>query len=149
MKDDERTELLLNLIEGRCDPKEHEDFWVPYMIECFSMIEAQIPSIAAESLQVCKDYAFRQASLQQVCEALQLCWNDLEKTHREMHLNDPDVSAIRAVICILSWQKHPELENFLNFISFYLRLLNNIEPHAYEQEKLLRKHFESCLTDQN
>jgi len=62
-----------------------------------------------------------------------------------MRLDDPEVSATRAVICVLQEQLQAESDDFLDSASFFLQIINNVEPHQDQQEVLIRKHFASCL----
>ena len=73
----------------------------------------------------------------------QACFSsaELRNQHQEMQLDDPEVSAIRAAICILQSQLDPETDDFVDLLSFCLRLLNKLEPHLAEQETLLSHYF--------
>lgn len=137
--------LLLNAIEENCDPTQYRDLLVPYMIDCTSLIEHQMPAVAIAGFRVSKDYAAGMVSMESVREAKQRCWEDLQKNHTDTRLDDPEVSAIRSVICVLQRQLEPESDDFLDFTSFFLHLTNNVEPHPDQQEALIRKHFALCL----
>jgi hypothetical protein len=62
-----------------------------------------------------------------------------------MQTANPDVAAVRAVICILHEQFRPNPDDLVDSLSLFLRLLNNIEPRFEEQDALMQKHFAACL----
>lgn len=140
-----KLDLLLYSVEDGCDPSEYVGSMVPYMIGCLSLIEHRMPPVVSVSFQVSKDYYSGLSPLNSVSDAYEACWKELSRGHREMQLDDPDVSAIRAVICILYQQQHPESEDFLDSQTFFSQLVNNVEPHVDQEEALLKKHFASCL----
>ena len=140
-----KLDLLLNSIEENCDPTRYRAAWIPYLIACAALVEHRMPAVAIASFGVSRDYAAGRVSMQSVREAMQRCWEDLQKGHREMRLDDPQVSAVRAVICVLQRQLEPESDDFLDFTSFFLQVVDNVEPHPDEEEALLREHFGLCL----
>jgi hypothetical protein len=73
------------------------------------------------------------------------CWQYLNENYKHVSLKDPVVSAIRAVIFPLHAQQHPDDHNVVDHLSFFLSLVNNVEPHIAEEESFLRKHFIGCL----
>jgi hypothetical protein len=96
--------------------------------------------VASRSLQIAKDYPVGLASLESVADALHACWGELGNG-REMQLDNPEVSAIRAAICTLHSQIDPESDDIVDVLSFCLRLLNTVEPHFAAQETLLSRYF--------
>lgn len=140
-----KLDALLNAIEENCDPTAYRDLVIPYMLDCASLIETRMPAVALASFGVSNGHAAGRVSIQSVTEAIQRCWGELQKDRRETNLDDPEVSATRAVICVLQRQLELESDDFLNLTSFFLQLLNNVQPHLDEQEALLRRHFPSCI----
>lgn len=140
-----RLDLLLNEIEMNCDPNIGGEECNQFSVDCLLLIQDKLPPIAVEALTVLQDYLERCASLVSVTEMLARCWKYLRMAYPEAPLNDPSVSAIRAVIFPLDAQKHPENLNIVDHLSFFLMLVNNVEPHFAEEEMLLRKHFINCL----
>jgi hypothetical protein len=140
-----KLDLLLNSLEQTCDSSAYLRARDAFMIDCLWLIEQLMPPIASASFQAARNYHDGLAPLNSVSDALVTCWRELRVGDREMRLDHPEVSAIRAVICLLYSQEHPEADDFLDSISFFLRLLNNVEAHFERQEALLLKHFDSCL----
>ena len=98
------------------------------MLDCAALIEQRMPAPAARALQIANGYRAGIVSLQSVSDTHDECCESLSLDHREMQLDDPEVAAIRAVICVLHLQLHPESDEFVDLLSFFLHLLNNIEP---------------------
>jgi len=140
-----RLDLVLNAIEEACESSQYVRFCEAFMPDCSALIQQQMPEAASTALQIAMGYRAGTVSRQSVSDIHAVCWDSLRTGHREMQLDDPNVAAIRAAICILHYQLHPESEEFVNLPSFFLRLLNTIEPHFREQEQLTRKHFADCL----
>ena len=138
-------DLLLNDIEMGCDPAIGSEQVNRFSIDCLSLIRHKLPRIAAEGLALTTEYLEGRAPLESVTDMLVKCWQYLKENHEHAPLNDPVVSAIRAVIFPLDAQKHPEKRDIVDHLSFFLMLVNNVEPHFEEEEGLLRKHFAKCL----
>jgi hypothetical protein len=141
----EKIDLLLNFIEENCDVGKYCGALALYMIDCLALIENRMPPTAADAFRISRAHAAGQIPLKRVIEAIQLCWEYLEKDHRDMCVNDPEVSATRAVICLLKWQEQPRPDDFLDLTSFFLRLLKHVEDRLEDEEILLKKHFGTCL----
>lgn len=138
-------DLLLNRIEENCDPASCGKNAVEFMVDCLSLVEHKMPTIAKEALRVARGYPAERATLDAVVEMLDRCWLYLDEQYRGKDLSDPEVSAIRAAIFILFDLQHPEEFEIVDSLSFFLRLVNNIERHLQEEESLLRVHFAGCL----
>jgi hypothetical protein len=137
----QKLDLHLNSIEEIYVPAEFGKSCVPLMIDAAALVEARMPPVATYSLRVARDYAAGTTSAESVNDAIVRCWKDLGGGGRDMCTDVPDVAAIRAVICILRRQVHPEAEDSLDLLSFFVELLNNVEPHSEELEALFKKHF--------
>jgi len=134
-----KLDLILNSIDEKCPAQERRPLTASFLIDCLNLIDHRLPPVASRALLAAKDYQARIAPLESVTDAHKACWAELE--HSEMQLDDPEVSAIRAAICILHSQLDPEADDFVDLLSFCLRLLNNVEPHLAEQETLLARYF--------
>ena len=139
-------DLLLNVIEEKCEPAAYVKRIVPFMIECATLIEPRMSPKTLSMFNVIRSYADAQLTpAGEVRATMTKCWEDLKADHRDMRLDDPEVCAIRAMICILDAQLHSETNNFVDVLSFFTSLLNRLEPHNLEHEALLRKYFAACI----
>jgi hypothetical protein len=138
-----RLDLILNEIEIRCNPPQYLKLAESFMFDCQALVGQRMPPLALRALQVASRHRAGLIPLQSVSETLAACWRGIQG--RDMQLDKPDVAAVRAVICILDSQLHPESDEFVDSLSFFLHLLNSIEPHFVEQEDLIRRHFADCL----
>jgi len=138
-----RLDLLLNSIDENCTPEVYEPLLLPFMIDCADMIASRMSTVAADAFRIVKTHNGASSQSQELMEAVQRCWQSLGQ--RNMSLDDPGVSATRAVICILHVRLRRESDEFIDGTSFFLQLINNVEPHIDEQEALLRKYFGHCL----
>lgn len=137
----EKLDLLLNAVETNTAPSVRRGALVPFMLDCAALIRPSMPSVARESFRVSIDFEAKRISVQLVQAAIERCWDELRDACSETDLDNPEVCAIRAVICILRRQLEPESEDFLDYASFFLRLVNRVEPHEREEERLLLAHF--------
>jgi hypothetical protein len=135
---------VLYSIEENCARADYQHSVVPCMIDCAKLIAHEMTPATAESFQIAQRYVNQATSLQSVSDAISSCWKELEHG-REMRVSDPEVSATRAVLCILHAQLHGPSDEFLDAMSFFLQLINNAEPHHQEELELLQHHFASCL----
>jgi hypothetical protein len=136
-----KLDLILNSIEEKYTPQQRRPLGESFLIDCLNLVDHRLPLVASRALLTAKDYQAGIAPLQSVTNAHNSCWAELRREHREMQLDDPEVSAIRAAICILHSQLNPETDDFVDLLSFCLRLLNTVEPHLAEQEVLLSHYF--------
>ena len=140
-----KLDLLLNEIEVNCDPVTYSSFVAGCMVDCVSVIEHRLPPMAKTGLLVCRSYPSGGSSLQQLKDAILDCWTVLGEGGQESRLEIPDVSATRAILCILKHLEGAEQHDAVDQMSFFLQLVNNVEAHEDDQEALLRKHFAACL----
>ncbi|MFC5862796.1 hypothetical protein ACFPT7_10880 [Acidicapsa dinghuensis] len=140
-----KLDLILNDIETNCEPSRYAAACLPFMVECASLIESELPRIAFESLQTAKSYLRQEAGTVSVQQALSECWRELDKKKRTTSFDDPEVCAIRAVICILHDQVHSEPDDLVDRMSNFLEILNGVVPREAEQESLLRLYFSGCI----
>jgi len=142
---DKRLDDLLNDIEINCNPAIGSEQCNGFSVECLSLIRHRLPPIACEALDLLKDYRTGRTELESVTKMIVQCWKYLDEKHGGREIHHPEVSAVRAVIFPLDAQKHPKDRNIVDHLSFFLTLVNNVEPHCEEEEALLRKHFAECL----
>lgn len=84
-------------------------------------------------------------SLQSIIDMRIKCLQFLEDNYRNAPLNDPVVSAVRAVVFPLYAQQDPDERDVVDHLGFFITLVNNVEPHFAEEELLLRTYFAQCL----
>lgn len=142
----QKLDLLLNRIEMNCDLTIGGKTCNEFMMECLSLIQSKLPPIAVEAFRVSNDYLAGRAKLRSVTGMLEKCWEYLHENHQDQKINQPEVSAIRAVICLLHAQAHPQERDIVDQLSFFLTLVNNVESQFDREEFLLRRHFAECLT---
>jgi hypothetical protein len=141
----EKLDQLLNEIEICCDPEIGDDRCNQFCLDCLALIRHKLPPIAADALVVVTDYREGRVPLKSVVDMTVKCWKYLDENHGHQPLDDPLVSAIRAVIFPLSAQRTPAERDLVDHLSFFLMLVNNVEPHCGEEEALLRKYYAGCL----
>ena len=118
---------------------------IQFMTECLSLIQHKLPPIAVEAMAVAREYSAGRISVRTVSEMLVKCWEYLKEHHPGVLFEHPEVAALRAVICLLHAQKHPQACNIVDHLSFFLWLVEDVESHREQEEALLRKHFAKCL----
>lgn len=143
--DSAQLDLLLNKIEEDCSPSDYEPALLPFMFECADLVAQRMPKLAHDSLAIARNFAAKRCGAESVAEAVRACWEVLDKGQRSLQLEVPEVSAIRLVICILHREQHPDSEDFVDLGSFFLQLVNNVEPSYEKLEALLRKWFHQCI----
>lgn len=147
-----QLDLLLNSIEENCAPAKYEQALLPFMFDCADLIEARLPWVARESLCVAQSFAQKLLDMGALEQAVITCWQAIGDGPQSLQVDNPQVAGIRAVICILhsqlhseNKQIHPECGEFVDLMSFYLQLLNNVEPCFQQQEALIKERFGACL----
>ncbi len=141
----ERIDLLLNEIEKTCLASDYNPWRVPFMLECALLVQSKMPSRAVKALETAMAYLGQEQPLASVREAIEDCWHDADQNSASNISDDPDACALRALICVLCEQSHPGSEDLVDLLSFFLNLLNRIEPHSEQQIRLIKKHFAPCL----
>jgi len=145
-------DLLLNSIEENCPPAEYEQALLPFMFDCADLIEPRLPQVARESLSIAKSFAQGHLDMEALEHAVISSWKAIGDGPQGLQVDNPQVAGIRAVICILHRELHsenkyihPECGELVDSISFYLQLLNNVEPCFQRQDVLIKKWFGACL----
>jgi hypothetical protein len=141
----QRLEDLLNQVEINCDPTIGAQECVQFQLDCLALIHHKLPLTAVQSIATLSEYLQGSVPLTNVTNALVNCWAYLDQNHKNSPLAQPEVSAIRATIFPLKAQETPLERNIVDHLSFFLELVNNVEPHLNEEETLLRLHFGKCL----
>ncbi len=141
----DKLDAVLNEIEMNCDPANGSDQCNRFRIACLSLVRSKLPPIAVEGFELANGHIEGHVSMQLITAMLSRCWQYLKENHHHDPLNHPIVSGIRAVICLLYGQTHPEERDIVDHMGFFLMLVNNVEPHFEEEESLLRVFFGKCL----
>lgn len=144
-KAQERIDMLLNEIEETCLACDYEPCRVPFMLDCASLAQSSMPSRAVQALETARAYSSHELPIASVREAIVSCWKDADQSSTGGSAEDPDTCAVRALICLLHEQSQPGSEDLVDLLSFFLNLLNRVEPHTDEQIQLIKKHFAHCL----
>ena len=131
--------LLLNEIEQRVGSEWSWTSCAHFMVECLFIVKDRLPPLALDGLAIAQLYLAGCSSSQEVSNMRVRCWQELPG-ELSMKTDDPRVAAIRAVICVL--QTSLESSEGLDLLSFFLQLVNRIEPHYEAQYRLLSKHFD-------
>jgi hypothetical protein len=145
MKAEERIERLLSEIEEKCLASDYDLCRVPFMLDCASLIQGGMPSRAVQALETARAYSVHELPVASVDEAIEGCWRDIGPCSVSGYSFNADECALRALICILREQAQPGVDDFYELLSFFLDMLNRVEPHAEEQIVLIKKHFSHCL----
>jgi hypothetical protein len=141
----QKLDDLLNDVEINCDPTIGSRESIRFTLDCLYLILGKLPRIAEQGITVVSDYLERRTSLQSVEDTRARCWEYLGQNYKNTSIEDPVVSAIRAVIFPLWAQQYPEQRDIVDHLSVFLELVNYLEPHYEEEEALLRTHFAKCL----
>jgi hypothetical protein len=144
-KAQEHIDLMLNEIEEKCVASDYDQCRVPFMLDCVSLTQGRMPSLAVKALETARAYSVHESPLDSVREAIEGCWRYLDQGSVHGSIDDRETCAIRALICLLREQSQPGSEDLVDLMSFFLNLLNRVEPHADEQILLIKKHFQHCL----
>src|SRR5437773_8917117 len=94
-----QLDSLLNDIEMRCDPAIGSKQCNAFSLDCLSLIRHKLPPIAAEGVAIATEYFEGRVPLKSVTDMLIRMWQYLDEHHQQTAIDDPKVSAIRAVIC--------------------------------------------------
>lgn len=137
-------DLLLDEIDGHCDQLQYRGIEANFMIDCARMVEHKLPSTASAGLSACRRYLTGDGSMQLIKAAILDCWADEERGKWGSPSDAPNLSANRAILCILKRLEGDESDP-AELLGFFLNLINNVEIHEEEQEALLRKYFAICL----
>ncbi len=128
-----------------CDVVWGGDSCNQFCIACLSLIQHQFPPIALEALALAKDYSAQRTDLSAVVEMKIRCWKELDSTYKGMRDVDAPVAAIRAVICVLLAQQHPEDNDTSMQLLNFLEFVTNVEPNIKEIGLLFQKYFPQCF----
>ena len=137
---------FLNEIEINCDPPIGSRACVQFCLDCLALIRGKLPPIAEEALSFATECLEKPVPVSRVNDMLTKCWQFLDENHRDIPIDDARVSVIRAAMVPVYCLKHPTTNDVVDHLSFFLKLLNNVEPHFEDEEVLLRQHFANCLT---
>jgi hypothetical protein len=136
---------VLNDIEMNCNPKIGDDRCTKFSYECLSLIRDKLPTIAAEAFDLLGDNLEGPVQLDSISEMLKRLWTYFDENRKEKGIGFAEEGAIRAVIGPLHALINPDTREIVDDLAFFLKMINNIEPHFEEEEALLRKLFKDCL----
>jgi hypothetical protein len=109
------------------------------MLACLSQIKDRLPPLAEQALELAQGYAAGTVSAADVIRIREECWREIKG--REMDTDDPSTCAFRAVICVLYSREEGQQDNLVDVLSFFLVLVNRIEPSYDRQGRLLLECF--------
>jgi len=136
--------LLLNSIEENCELS--RDQIARFKLDVLALIGPKLLPIASESMALAKDFMTGSISESAIASALERCWNSSDQNRG---LTTPESNSTRAVICLLYGLIHGEKDDVVDSLSFFLTLVNNVEPHVSRELELLHRHFRDCLGDEH
>lgn len=137
---------ILGDIEMAIGPKMQSHRLLRFELDCFSLILDKLPEIAINYADLAKRYLSGEESAESLLRAEVACWKFLDGFSNEKPLDDVTVSAVRAAISILHCGRSYEIEDFVEYLSFFLTLVNRIEAHYSEEADMLRRQFRCELT---
>src|SRR5579864_2624218 len=111
---DQLVALLVD-IEKNCDPPVGGERCQDFSLDCLSLIVHKVPPVAVDALKVLQEYRSRQVQLQSVLDTLVGLWQYLDQ--HETNLSESEVSAVRAVICLVHAQKEPRTEDMVDHMA--------------------------------
>ena len=136
---------LLNEIEENCENGVRANQYLSFQGDSLLLIKHKLPAVSLEALNIVRKHLSGQKTLELFQELEIRCWRFLEENLHGQDLASPQVSATRALVCVLHYERAGDQDDFVGSLSFFLRLANNVEPHQQEQLDLLKQHFAECL----
>jgi len=127
-----------------CDPAEYQGLAAKFMIDCLALIEGQLPLSTSQGLLACRRYLTGKGSMEAIKRAILDCWRAEREWRREHPFDITDMSANRAILCILKDLEGDE-SDLVDLLSFFLNMANKVEAHKEEQGALLKERFAACL----
>ncbi len=144
--DQQRLDMMLNQMEQNCDPVIGSSASIQFMLDCMQLIETELPEFAAEALHAIERSLIERTARQQWDSLWRECWAFVDAQQREGAGNS-GVPALRALICVLDALRNPEQHDIVDHLSFFIGLVNRVKPHFAQEELLLRKRFDNCLSE--
>ena len=137
-------DLALNDIEEDCGTAIAGERVLRFQLATLKLIEKELPEIVTEAISAAQRYLAGQETRMGL-RSLQLkCWSVLDEKYPGQTLSNPEVSAIRAAIFLLHAGQVDQDDDFVNASSFFLNLINNIEPHYEEELHLMKTILARC-----
>lgn len=130
---------LIGELDARLGPSE----WFPrlavFMVRSCELVSRAFPARARAALDVGRRYwSEGKATREDLDRASAECWQHLRSTDSENRLDDPDVVALRAVMCVLVAEQRADPAEVAFWFVSLTRRLGAIES---EQVALLREVF--------
>jgi hypothetical protein len=110
-------------------------------IELLGLVEDRLPEVAKDGLDAARRLEAGQADRASIREARIKCWEYIQRDHKGDADTEPQVSATRAVICVLDSEQEVRPGNFIDLVFLMLEFVNNVHPSEAEEERLVRKHL--------
>jgi len=135
---EDELDLMLNDIESRIEPTPEQTR--RFEIDVLSLVEHKLPPLGRDGLTVARRFAAGDASESAVREALRSCWLYADQLWPGGVTPTAEACAIRSVISVLHGLINDQ-DDFVNSVSFFLELVNRVEPHYLEEAQLLDHYF--------
>lgn len=136
----QELDLLLNELEERgLNPSPVE--LGRLKLAMLSTIEPLLDAVVLNALLSAKEFLQGQPDGQAVQNAMETCWAHANQKWPGGSLEATEACATRAVISLLHGLINPE--DFLDSMSFFLALVNRVQPDQARQLALMRLHFEN------
>ncbi len=134
----QELDLILNAIEERMEPTREQI--AQFKLDVLSLVEPKLPSVAREGLVEGRRFAAGEVTQSVISDALAQCWAYADERWPGGALSTIEACAVRSVISLLHGFISEEVD-FVDSISFFLGLINRVEPHFSEEARLLEQHF--------
>ena len=134
----QELDRILNAIEERMEPTREQI--AQFKLDVLSLVEPKLPPVARESLVEGRRFAAGEVARSVISDALTQCWSYADEHWPGGGLATIDACAVRSVISLLHGFISEEVD-FVDSTSFFLGLINRVEPHFSEEARLLDQHF--------
>ena len=144
-EDAQSTARLIDAIEDAGPLEEHRADWVKFMLASAELIAERLPDVGRAALETARRFWNGQADAQELEDARVRSWKYLEARGVGTSLDEPDVCALRAVICLL----YPDTGgvDFFDLVHFFVEVTQKVTDIGREQCALLRSIFASQLAE--
>lgn len=134
----QELDLILNAIEERTEPTREQI--ARFKLDVLSLVEPKLPPVAREGLAEGRRIAAGEIAQSAISDALAQCWAYADEHWPGGGLATIEACGVRSVISLLHGFASEEVD-FVDSSSFFLALINRIEPHFSEEARLLDQHF--------
>lgn len=134
----QELDLILNAIEERLEPTKEQIS--QFKLDVLFLVEPKLPSVARAGLVEGRRFAAGVVAHSVISDALAQCWAYADEQWPGGGLETKEACAVRSVISLLHGLVSQEVD-FVDSISFFLALINRVEPHFSEEARLLEQRF--------